>query len=327
MSQTAQPVAGPLLHVLKYARRAWYQGPGGITAYYEQPAADVPGAFYVNGKRITGLMVDPEGLFWDRPSPTVQHIIGRYGVSLDEGWTCDVQIVGSDVESALAQSPWHIAQHPHSGVAIHQVNGAQSILFVNEQAQWSVPTMHLRLALNEMGASPYDGWLPSLGTATTSKLLPARMISPDQPVPPNCYGGPVIVAVEGSGNGEAAQPLRLRVSGGYTARMVQDIVPSLPGLKGWECHIDTPYGEIRTMKLFRESSSFIPPYSGALLSFSTAAGRFPEGIAINTVTQFLQIARYAGLAGRAYRIGVTERGYATDIMLLEVDWQKYAYAS
>lgn len=324
MSQTSQQVTGGLLFVLQYARRTWYKGPSGITAYYEQPSPGVPGAFYVNGKRIAGLMVDPEGLFWDRPSPNIQKTIGRYGVSLDEGWTCDVQIMGSNVEGALAQSPWHIAQHAQSGVAVHQVNDAQAIIFVNEQAQWSIPMMHLRLALNEMGASSYDGWLPSLAAATTNRLLPARIVPPQQAIPSASYGGVIIVPIEGSGN-SASPHQRLKISGRYTARMLQNMIPRIPGLKGWRCHIDSQCDEIRSILLLREEEYFIPTATGITSSFSTVAGRFSEGVPIDTVMGFIQIAQYAGLSGRAYRIGVSEGGYATDIALLEIDWQqKYA---
>ena len=140
----------------------------------------------------------------------------------------------------------------------------------------------------------------------------------------------MIVPIEGDNPDKSgAIQLTLTVSGGYTAPMLQSIIPAIPGLADWKCHVNTNYGEVRTLKLFRNSYFFAPPSTGFVLDFSANVGRFPDGsVTIHTAAQVIQIARYAGLAGRAMRLGVSEGGYATTIDLLEIGWeQKYVYVS
>jgi hypothetical protein len=153
-------VSGGLLSVLRRSRVAWYRGANGISAYYEQPSPGVPGAVFVNGRRVTQLIVDREGVYADFPCPQIQHMLIARGVDLQSGWTCGRETHGVHINEAVQQSRYAAVRH-HEGRISMQCDGEHhAIIFVNGQKRWRIAKVHLPRALAELGLSPSDGWYP-----------------------------------------------------------------------------------------------------------------------------------------------------------------------
>lgn len=153
-------VSGGLISVLRQSRVVWYRGPDGITAYYEQPSPGVPGAIFINGRRVTGLIVDHEGRYADFPSPQVQHMLIARGVDLQSGWMCGRESHGVPINVASNQSRYGAVRH-HDGLISIQRDGEQhAIIFVNGRQRWRIAKVHVARALAEMGLSPSEGWYP-----------------------------------------------------------------------------------------------------------------------------------------------------------------------
>lgn len=152
-------VSGGLLHILKVSRVAWYRGTDGTTAYYEQPSPGVPGAVFVNGKRITSLVVDPEGIYADYPSPQVQHRLIDHGIDLTSGWTCGQEKHGTTLLDAVERSPQGAARHHQGRISVQHIDEVdQVVIFVYGRQRWQVESNYVRRAIEEMGLSIETGW-------------------------------------------------------------------------------------------------------------------------------------------------------------------------
>lgn len=313
-------VTGSLLHVLRYARKASYSAPG-VTATYEQPDVSRQGAVYVNGKHFLTLIVDREGLYWDRPSPRVLQQIAERGIAVEAGWTCDVEISGYTVDEAMSRNPHHKARH-QSGIRVQMIQG-QRVAFT-ETCQWSVPYAYLHQVLNEFGISPYDGWEPEIeegpGEVRPVRTVPEMLVRPKQSIPRSCYGSFIIVPIE-EGEGEST-PSRFTTAG-LTVELLQKIVPHLPGLSNWRCCTNVLVGQIRAIHILDGPASYEAAQSALLtLCFSSSGPNFPPDVPAQVVAEFVQIGYYCGLAGCAMRIEVSENGCARTITLLEKGWQQ-----
>lgn len=160
MQRVQRTISGGLLGVLRQSRVAWYRGAGGITAYYEQPAPGVPGALFVNGRRVTNLVVDREGLYADLPSPQIQHMMIARGIELESGWTCGQAIHGTHINDAVQQSQYAAVRH-HGGRISVQCDGEdRANIFVNGRKRWRIEKKYLQRALAELGLSISNGWYP-----------------------------------------------------------------------------------------------------------------------------------------------------------------------
>jgi len=158
-NQMPQKISGGLLPILKVSRVAWYRGAGGITAYYEQPAPGVPGAVFVNGRRVTSLHVDREGLYADFPSPTVQHILIERGVDLAKGWTCGQEKYGTTLEDAVKESPHGAARHHIGRISLQHIDDVDEVvIFVYGRRRWKVESGYVGRAIEEMGLDISTGW-------------------------------------------------------------------------------------------------------------------------------------------------------------------------
>ncbi len=156
----AKRISGGLLQVLKSSTVAWYRGADGIRAYYEQPTADTNGVVAVNGKRITRLVVDPEGLYWDRPSPEVQHRLLALGIDLDSGWTGTEEVHGEHINEAMAQSCYQAVRHYNGGISVQKTDAQRAIIFINGHKHWTVKITSAHIALEELGVETWTGWYP-----------------------------------------------------------------------------------------------------------------------------------------------------------------------
>ena len=313
-------VSGSLLHVLRYGRKAWYASVNGFSAYYEQPDIGKPGMFSVNGKRLLQLVVDSQGLYWDHPSPRTEKLITQAGVSLKQGWTGEAHTTGTDVLTAINQSHLGAAQHT-DGIRVLVEDKHRVALFIENVKQWSIPNLYLYRALIELGASPYDGWAPS-EVSPESRNVPIIpiVVHRGESVPRSCFGGQIIVPIEGEGQSDGVQKLTIS---GLSIELLQKIVPHIPGLQNCRCSTNTVYGEIRTVKIFPQSTP-APADEPALITlwFSTAEPNFPPGVPAQALVELIQIGYYYGLQERAMCIEVNDDGSATKITLLEKDWQQ-----
>lgn len=304
-----------LLDALRSARRCWYSG-NGITAYYEQPDFGVPGAFYVNGKLVTNLIVDPEGVYRDHPSPGVQKIIAEKNVSLETGWTCKEETVGS-LQSALDQSPTHAACHQQDMVV--QVKGEQVTLFVNRTRLWHGPFHSLHLVLGEQGVSPRKGWLPChaiIEQGSESILTLPVLLTSKGEIPRSCYGGKILIPIE-----RRPASTSNRVIAGLTVELLQSMVPHIPGLQGCRCRIDYKACNFQILSQKAPCESTPQPEVG-ILWFSTDKPHFPPGTPAQVVAEFIQLGSLVGLDGRAMLLDVSQKGHAETIALLESDWKQ-----
>ena len=315
-------VAGSLLHVLRYTRKASYSAPG-VTATYEHPDVDHQGAVYVNGKHFLTLIVDREGLYWDRPSPRVLQQIAERGISVEAGWTCDVEISGYTVDDAMSRNPHHKARQ-QSGIHVQMIQG-QRVAFTNKTGQWSVPYAYLHQVLKEFGISPYDGWGPETedmpGEAPPARAFPEILVRPKQSIPRSCYGSSIIVLIEGEG--PSTHPARFTVAG-LTVAMLQKIVPHLPGLSNWRCCTNALAGQVWPIQILNGPSAYEEAAQSARLTlcFSSSGPHFPPDVPAQVVAEFIQIGYYCGLEGCAMRIEVSENGCARTITLLKKGWQQ-----
>jgi hypothetical protein len=318
-------VTGGLLHVLRYARKASYSAPDGVTATYEQPDVGRQGAVYVNGKHFLTLIVDREGLYWDRPSPRVLQQIAERGISVEAGWTCDVEISGYTVDEAMSRNPHHKARH-QSGIHVQMIQD-QRVAFADKTGQWSVPGAHLHQVLKEFGVSPYDGWEPEIedrsGDVAPVRTFPEILVHPKQSIPRSCYGSFIIVPIVPiEGEGPSTHPARFTVAG-LTVAMLQKIVPHLPGLSNWRCCTNALAGQVCPIQIVNGPSAQEAAQSARLtLCFSSSGPQFPPDVPAQVVAEFVQVGYYCGLEGCAMRIEVSENGCARTITLLEKGWQQ-----
>jgi hypothetical protein len=153
-------VSGSLLGVLRRSRTAWYRGTDGITAYYEQPCPRAPGVLVVNGKKVTGLVVDREGIYADFPAPHIQHMMVARGVDLSRGWTCRDETYGMHINEALKKSHSSAVRHHNGQISIQIVSETTAIIFVNGRQRWRIRLADAERAISEMGLSMNDGWYP-----------------------------------------------------------------------------------------------------------------------------------------------------------------------
>jgi hypothetical protein len=153
-------VSGSLLGVLRRSRTAWYRGTDGITAYYEQPSPGAPGVLVVNGRRVTGLVVDREGIYADFPAPQIQHMMIARGVDLERGWTCGQETHGMHINEALKKSRYSAVRHHNGRISIQIVSESHAIIFVNGIQRWRIRLADAERAAAEMGLVFYDGWYP-----------------------------------------------------------------------------------------------------------------------------------------------------------------------
>ncbi len=156
----AKRISGGLLQVLKSSTVAWYRGADGTRAYYEQPTADTTGVVEVNGRRVCRLHIDPEGLYWDRPSPPVQHRLLTLGVDLDSGWTGVEEEHGEHINDAMKQSRYEAVRHHNGRISVQKTNEQQAVIFVNGQKHWTVKIANAHVALEELGVETWTGWYP-----------------------------------------------------------------------------------------------------------------------------------------------------------------------
>lgn len=152
-------LSGGLIRVLKHSRVAWYKDPFDTTAFYEQPSPGVPGAVFVNGKRIVQLVVDREGFYADAPSPKIQQILRAHGVNLEGGWSCLIETYGMEINEALSQSSYRAVRH-HNGISVQCTENHHVIILVDGVPRWTIPMSTAHRALAEMGLSMLDGWYP-----------------------------------------------------------------------------------------------------------------------------------------------------------------------
>jgi len=156
----ASRISGPLMRVLRVSRVAWYRGDDGTCGYYEQPSMDAPGQVVVNGKRITKLVVDAEGLYLDRPSPKVQHMMIEHGLDLDHGWTCKEEVYGAHINEAMRQSRSQAVRHHKGHISVQKLDEHQAIIFVNGRKYWTGKITSAHHVLEELDVETWDGWYP-----------------------------------------------------------------------------------------------------------------------------------------------------------------------
>jgi hypothetical protein len=151
-------LSGGLLTILRYSRVAWYVNrETGIHAYYEHPTIHADGQIVVNGRQISRLVIDAQGLYLDRPSPDVQRMMIAHGLDLEQGWSCTCERIGQAVTSAMKESPSRAARYYDGRFAIQQVE-RRVIVFVRGRKCWTVPLEQVGHLLGEWGADSGSGW-------------------------------------------------------------------------------------------------------------------------------------------------------------------------
>jgi len=156
----AKKISGGLLQVLKSSTVAWYRGTDGTQAYYEQPTAETDGVVAVNGRRVCRLHVDPEGLYWDRPSPPVQRKLLALGVDLNQGWTGPEEVHGVHINEAMQESRYEAVRHHNGRISVQKVDEQRAVIFVNGNKHWTVKVAVAHNALEELGVETWTGWYP-----------------------------------------------------------------------------------------------------------------------------------------------------------------------
>ncbi len=152
-------LSGGLIRMLKHARVAWYRDVHGTTAYYEHPLPNVPGGVFVNGRKLTDLVVDREGRYADFPSPGVQHLLRERGITLESGWECQRETSGLEINVAVRQSHYRAVRHQNGQVSA-QCIGDCAVILVDGMRRWTIKIAIAYRAFAEMGISPREGWYP-----------------------------------------------------------------------------------------------------------------------------------------------------------------------
>lgn len=153
-------ISGGLLRVLKVARVAWYHGEDGTRAYYEQPSPSAQGVVAINGQRVVNLVVDPEGLYLDIPSPQIQRMLIARGVDLERGWSCRQEAHGFHLTEAMEQSHHYAARHYNGRVAVQCVDEHHAAILLDGSRYCTVRFNKIPTVLAELGVETIIGWYP-----------------------------------------------------------------------------------------------------------------------------------------------------------------------
>jgi hypothetical protein len=166
-------LSASLDRILQVSPVAWYRSSNGVTAYYEKATVDAPGIIAVNGRRIGRVFFPKIDLTQPyQPSETNEEnrnkfrtVLAKYSVSVDHGWTCQVEARGMSLPDAFRQSPLAAARHENGHAAAQHLDQSHVALILERQQVWTIdvtaiPREPFR-CLSEFSLLWWTGWFPS----------------------------------------------------------------------------------------------------------------------------------------------------------------------